>query len=545
MSDAILSGVSGLLAHQTMLDVAGDNLANVNTYGYKASRVTFSELLAQTMREATQPTATVGGTNPEQVGGGVRVASIDRNMSQGNMVSTGQPLDMAIQGNGYFTLNNGQQDVYTRVGNFAVDANYYLVDPSTGYRVQRVGSEGVAEGFQNPSSGDIRIPYDVALPAKSTSTVTFHGNLSADSTTTATTNRLTSGVGSPYTDSKAIAGTDTLITGLDQATGVAAGDTISITGTARDGTAVNAAFTIAANSTLGDLTAAITSAFSGSTASITNGEIRLVDNSSGYSKTDLNLGYTGGGSFKLPANFTVLEAGGEETSKTNVQVYDAQGTSHVLSVSFVRSTTPNSWDAVLTSCTGDVSFANRRVSGITFGADGSYGGLTGGGTASFGLRYSSGGTQEVGLNLGTSGGFDGLSQFGGASTAAASGQDGYQAGKLSSLSVNQDGTLVGMFTNGVRENIATLQLATFQNAAGLQSTNGGFFMPSANSGDPVPTKAQSGGAGTVQGASLEKSNVDMASEFVNLIEAQNGYQANARTIRTANDMLSQLATLMR
>jgi flagellar hook protein FlgE len=95
MSDALLAGVSGLRAHQTMLDVAGNNLANVDTFGFKSSRVTFGELLSQTMREATQPTANVGGTNPQQVGAGVKVASIDRNMDQGNLIFTGQSLDVA------------------------------------------------------------------------------------------------------------------------------------------------------------------------------------------------------------------------------------------------------------------------------------------------------------------------------------------------------------------------------------------------------------------------------------------------------------------
>jgi len=543
MSDAILSGVSGLLAHQTMLDVAGDNLANVNTYGYKASRVTFSELLAQTMREATQPTANVGGTNPQQVGGGVKVASIDRNMSQGNMIATGQPLDMAIEGNGYFGLNDGQRNVYTRVGAFAVDADFYLVDPGTGYRVQRIGSEGVTEGFQNPSSNDIRIPYDIALPAKATSTVTFTGNLSADSSASPTACLLTSGI--QYTDGKAIAASDAKLVDLDQAKSVAAGDTIAITGTARDGTAVSTVFTIAAASTLGDLATAITAAFSGSQASIANGEIRLTDTTSGYSQADMALAYSGSGTFELPKYFKVLQAGGEETRNTNVEIYDSQGTGHVLSIAFVRSDQPNTWDAVLMSTSGDVQFTGRRVKGITFGADGSYAGISGGSKAMFTLKYGSGATQDLSLNLGTSGAFDGLSQFGGSSTLSASGQDGYQAGYLSSVSVGQDGVLSGMFTNGVRETIAALQLATFQNAAGLQSAAGGFFTPSANSGDPVPTKAQSGGAGAVTGGSLEKSNVDMAREFVSLIEAQNGYQANARTIRTANDMLSQLVTLMR
>ena len=202
MSNALLAAVSGLSAHQTMLDVSGNNLANVNTTGYKSSRVTFAELLSETLKAASPPSGVTGGTNAIQVGSGVQLASITRNMGQGSLFSTGSPLDMAIEGQGYFVLHDGKQELYTRVGSFAVDAEYYLVDPSTGYRVQRIGSEGVDEGFQNPSSNDIRIPYDVALPAKATTRVSFTGNLSADQAATSTS-VLTSGV--QYTVDGAVA----------------------------------------------------------------------------------------------------------------------------------------------------------------------------------------------------------------------------------------------------------------------------------------------------------------------------------------------------
>ena len=549
MSDALLAGVSGLQAHQTMLDVAGNNLANVNTYGFKSSRVTFAELLSDTIREATQPGTSTGGTNPQQIGAGVNVASIDRNMGQGNLVFTGQPLDMAIEGAGYFAMNDGQKDVYTRVGAFAVDGAFFLVDPATGYRVQRTGNEGVTEGFQDRTSDNIRIPYDVALPAKATETVTFAGNLSADSNNP-TASILTSGVA--YTESDGTLATrTTLLLNLDQGTGVAAGNTIQITGVEADGTAVNSTFTIAAGSTMGDLLDAITAAFPGSRATISNGEIRLTDDEAGYSLTDLYLGYTGAGTLEMPNYFKALQIGAEESRNTNVEIFDTQGIGHVLSVTFARTKTPNTWDIVLTSSTGDavMNTDGRRVSGVTFGRDGSFSGLAGAvpDEAAFDMTFggAGGSTQTVNLNLGTAGSFEGLSQFGGTSTVAASGQDGYEAGYLSNISISREGVIVGMFTNGVRQDIAALKLATFQNPAGLQSSGGGYYTASANSGDPIITKALAGGAGAVSGGSLEKSNVDMASEFVNLIQAQNGYQANARTIRVTNDMLRELATLIR
>src|ERR1035437_4298991 len=116
-----------------MLDVAGNNLANINSTAFKGSRVSFSDLLTETLREASQPSATSGGTNPVQIGSGVQVASVDRNMTQGSLVNTGQSLDMAIDGAGYFVLNTGTKDIYTRAGSFSVDPSYNLVDPSTAY----------------------------------------------------------------------------------------------------------------------------------------------------------------------------------------------------------------------------------------------------------------------------------------------------------------------------------------------------------------------------------------------------------------------------
>jgi flagellar hook protein FlgE len=180
MSFALSSGVSGLQAHQKMLDVAGNNLANVDSTAFKASRINFAELLSQTLKKASQPTSGLGGTNPQQIGSGVGVAGITPDMSQGNIVNTGNPLDLALEGEGYFVLSDGSQSYYTRAGAFAVDKDSTLVDPTTGYRVQRIGSVGESDGFQQPTDNTVHLPYDVTLPAKATSTITISGNLSSD-----------------------------------------------------------------------------------------------------------------------------------------------------------------------------------------------------------------------------------------------------------------------------------------------------------------------------------------------------------------------------
>ncbi|MEA3367216.1 MAG: flagellar hook-basal body complex protein, partial [Planctomycetota bacterium] len=414
--------------------------------------------------------------------------------------------------------------------------------------------EGVSEGFQDPSSNDIRIPYDVALPAEATKTVSFTGNLSAD-VGTPTTNEMTSGV--QYTDEGAEAAPETLLANLDQTSGISDGETISITGKAPDGTDVSDTFTIGTGAgqdgnTLGDLVDKISSAFSGAEARLVNGEVRLLDDEAGYSQSDVYMTYNGAGSFELPAYFQHLAAGGEEARSADVEIFDAQGIDHAVSVAFVRTKVADTWDMVVTNTTGDVWFDgadDRRVRKIQFNADGSFAGL-GGVTPddqSIKIRFEGAAASQstIDIDFGTIGQFDGLSQFGGGHTVNTGGQDGYKAGYLSSLSVSRDGVLVGMFTNGVRRNIAALRIATFQNPAGLQALGQSYFTTSGNSGDPMPTHALTGGAGAVNGGSLERSNVDTAEEFVNLIQAQNGFQANARTITVTNDMLRELSNLIR
>jgi len=549
MGSALLAGVSGLKAHQRMLDVAGNNLANVNTMGFKSSRVTFSELLSETLREGSQPTGATGGTNPLQIGSGAGLASVDRVMSQGGLVNTGRDLDMAIEGAGYFVLNNGQRDVYTRVGAFAVDSNNYLVDPGTGYRVQRIGYAGVAEGFQSATDSSISIPYAMTLPAKPTESITFSGNLSAD-VASSTTNLLSSGLlytagGAPVSDS-------TKLTDLDQITGLADGDQIGITGFNKAGAAVNSSYTVvdASADTLGDLLGAISTAYSGSTAKIVNGQLQLEDDIAGYSKTDMLLSYSGAGAFELPKYFRVLTPGSEGMQNIEVETFDSQGIGHVMSASFVKTSTANTWDLLMTSMTGEVVVLDdRRISGITFLTDGSYGGM-GGATPdaqSFTVTFANdpGTPRTLTMDFGTIGENDGVTLTGGNTTVSARGQDGYASGQLNAMTVSREGTMMGLFTNGVRKEIADIKMATFQNPAGLTALGNNYMAASSNSGDPVPTTALGGGAGAVRSGSLEESNVEIAGEFVNLIQAQNGFQANARTIRVSNEILKELSSLIR
>lgn len=548
MSFALSAAVTGMQAHQKMLDVAGNNLANLNTNGYKSSSISFSEMLSQTLKRASAPTSTTGGTNPQQMGSGVQVSAITRNMAQGNITTTGQALDMAIEGEGFFVLNDGEKSVYTRVGSFAVDADSMLVDPSTGYRVQRTGIIGEVEGFQIPGNSTIKIPYDTLLPARATTTIVLTGNLSAD-TNSPTKAVLSSGSQNRYTINGAAAATSTLITALDQFSGtLGADDVITITGKAKDGTAVSATLDVDATTTVGDLIDLITDSFDGSTATFVDGQIILTDDEAGYSKTDINIAYSGDAELTTPGYFQLTTAGGNTMKSVDATIYDALGGTHVMTAAFIKTDTANEWDFVITSVSGDVlSIEDRRVEGIKFNPDGGYIGLDGSVDFSLGVIFSHDPTrtQDISVSLGTAGKYDGITQFGGSSTAVITSQDGYASGKLSSLGVDNEGVLIGTFTNGQKLNIAAIAIGLFRNPAALESVGNGCYIPTANTGDAVIVQAMSGGAGTIHGGSLESSNVDVANEFVQMIQAQNGFQANARTISVANDILRELSTLIR
>lgn len=178
MMRSMYAGVSGLKAHQTRMDVIGNNIANVNTAGFKASRVTFKEMLSQTLSGAKAPQGNRGGMNPQQVGLGVSLGSIDTNLVQGNLQSTGLGTDLAIQGNGFFVVNNGTQNFYTRAGALTLDENGNLVNASNGYIMQGWMATNGIINTNSPLTG-IRIPIgDTMAPQASTEAV-FAGNLNA------------------------------------------------------------------------------------------------------------------------------------------------------------------------------------------------------------------------------------------------------------------------------------------------------------------------------------------------------------------------------
>ncbi|MCP4572092.1 MAG: flagellar hook-basal body complex protein [bacterium] len=181
MFKSLYSGVSGLSANLTNLDVIGNNIANSNTVGFKSGRVTFNEMLTQTIRSASRPVSGgLGGTNPQQIGLGTRVGSIDTNFNQGNFETTGKKTDLAIQGSGFFMLSDGTSRTYTRAGVFGLDSSNYLVSPSTGLKVQGVMADEAGVLPVGPMQ-DIYIEPGLVVPASASTAVQLMGNLDASS----------------------------------------------------------------------------------------------------------------------------------------------------------------------------------------------------------------------------------------------------------------------------------------------------------------------------------------------------------------------------
>ena len=177
MMRSLFAGVSGLRNHQTRMDVIGNNIANVNTVGFKSSRVTFAEAFAQLLQGASRPPGDLGGINPIQIGLGSKIGSIDMNFSQGNLESTGQTTDLAIQGDGFFVVSDGSRTFYTRAGNFQLDANGRMVSPANGFKVQGINADSAGELSTGSTVTDITLPFGQKSPAKATSELKLTGNL--------------------------------------------------------------------------------------------------------------------------------------------------------------------------------------------------------------------------------------------------------------------------------------------------------------------------------------------------------------------------------
>ena len=408
MLRSMFSAVAGLKAHQTKLDVTGNNIANVNTVGYKSSQTVFEDTLSQVIRNGSAPTDQTGGTNPAQVGLGVKVAGITTNFGQGSTQNTGRSTDFMISGDGFFVTQAGNEQLYTRAGSFSYDASGNLVTPDGALLQGWMANDGVVDA--NGPIRNLTVPFGDVMQPTETNTGAVVGNLSS----------------------------------------------------------------AAANNT------------------------------------------------------------GVQTQMT---MYDALGTAHQISLSFTR-TGDNTWSVVardedenvLASTAGPLAFdpvagtlpPASRTFRIT--PDASMAGSWPG---------------QITIDLAD------LRQFGGPSGLTPARVDGNAMGSLQSISLSGDGTIMGVYSNNLREPIGKLALATFANPAGLAKAGNSSFRVGDNSGQPAIGEPAGGGRGSLIAGALEMSNVDLAEEFTGLIVAQRGFQANSRVITSSDEVLQDLVNLKR
>lgn len=554
MANSLLTGFSGMAAHQRMIEVVGNNLANLNTTGFKAQRASFSDVYYETVKQGSGGEAgVIGGSNPAQIGNGSKLAAVAVNFSQGGLEATGSALDFAIDGEGFFVLDSGSGPHYTRAGTFGIDNDGFLVDSATGYHVQRFGTTGetssLGAAFQSPASSSIRVPIGASVPGKATTTTNLRGNLSPSSRLATTqvletANPLTSG-GNPAVATN-------LLNSLDSVTSpYISGDSILLSGTNRQGTAFSATVAVDNTTTLQTLLDGINAQLPEATARLdANGNLVVEANEDGPTLLSVDLsdspGNVGAAAFDLsPLNVTVSGTAGDVV-RGGIEVFDEQGNVHTVAIELSRQT-DGTWrlDASLDAAEGVI--LDSRVEKITMNPNGSFqsAGVAGTGDENLVFQFaSSAQPQTVRMNFGDPGSFTSVTSIA-ADSSLASEQDGFSTGTLVGINVDEGGVIEGIGSNGRRFPVAEMAIALFRNPQGLEARGNNLFRSTASSGAVELGTARSAGRGALLSGTLEHSNVDMAVEFTRLIIAQRGFSANSRTITVTAQILEELTGLIR
>ncbi len=485
MMRSLYSGVSGLKVHQTKMDVIGNNISNVNTVGFKSSSVTFADVLYQKSSPATGPNADAGsaGQNAMQIGLGSTVSSIMTAVSQnGGSQRTDNPFDLMIEGDGFFVVNNGSGNLFTKAGSFTVDAAGTLCNADgyavMGWQVDRNNETQTVADTVSPLR--IMAPENMYSAPEATEAVYFSGNIdSADTSFDSTTGKLTAfsffdNLGRSYTVN------------------------LRLTQSADDQTMYNVAVTDIVDSTGKSIL---------STFDETNNT--YVANA-GLSLTVGTEQYT----------FDINQDTGEITTTNNFLLKFDGSSGKFLYVNFDENVDldANEYPSInFTLATTDQAGNPFPVGGI----DVDFSTLT---------MFANSGSTSLSY---TKGALDGT-------------KAGRTSGNMTGCSVDGNGLIYGVYDNGVSRLLGQVVVAQFANASGLEAVGGTLFATTQNSGefDGIgKTVAEAGGSFNT--GVLEMSNVDLATEFTNMITTQRGFQANSRIITTSDTLLEELINLKR
>jgi flagellar hook protein FlgE len=530
------TSLSGLNAEEQALSVISNDLSNLNTTAFKSGTPVFSDLFYQML-------GTTGAGDPVQVGVGSAMSSVDSPFTQGDITSTGVPTDVAIEGNGLFVLNQNGTQIYTRAGDFTLNSSGYLVD-SSGNNVMGYPSVNGAINT-NSSLIPIQISSGQSYPPNATSNMQLDMNLDATGIPTAATGTLTLTGNANNDETASIEGTTyTFVTALS--TNPTVPDQVLIGGTpaatltnlaeAVNGTAADAGTNYSTGTTaLGNVTATA----SGSTLS-------LLCNATGTSgdsiSTTTNMATGSFGSSTLTGGVT----GG--TFSTPLTVYDSLGNSHVLTFNFSHTSAGN-WTYQITIPAADVGATGspQVVSSGTLQFNSS-GELISPSTNVTGISVNglTDGAKALNLDwqLFSSSGASVMTQMAEPSATSGETQNGYGAGTLQSYAINSNGIINGVLSNGQTLALGQIALATFPNYGGLTNIGANDFQTSLASGAASISAPGTGGCGTIDGGSLEASNVDIATAFTQLIQAQTGYEANSKAITTVDAVMQSIISLI-
>ncbi len=594
MLRSLFAGVTGLQSHQIAMDVESNNIANVNTIGYKYSRANFSDLLAQTNQIATAPQGELGGKNAVQIGLGASVTSVTRIHSQGSIQNTDKNTDVAIQGDGFFIVSSdgGNTYKYSRSGDFKFDAAGNFVD-NNGFIVQGwVRDEDTGLVDSTAPIANIQIPPGLTTPANASTQVVVKANLSSSGTVeqysptyvldataglgagekTEDMGVMFNASGEAFQLAPASAGP---VGGQGIAVSFDGGTTTQefryTSGTPAPGITGGVYYFQSTEDLRAGLQTMATAASAGATVTVNEQGKFIVKNPSGSALDITVTGITDANTVentRFTQNFATMagalpigssvkqsQAINAATHSASIDIYDSLGSKHTVKMDFRKQTvnTTNGvteWAYTITvpqpASIGGIAPNQNILEGgiIQFGSNGQ---LAGYNLPSIDFSPNNGAApnQAVNLDFGTIGAFDGITSFDNDSATSGISQDGFPGGDLVGIRIDQSGTLVGSFSNGRSFGLAQIGMAKFSNNEGLVSDGGNVYLQSANSGDPIIGTAATAGRGFMQSSALEASNVDLSKSLTNLIIIQRGYQANGKTITTSDTLLETLIGLKR
>ena len=547
MVRSMYAGVAGMKANQTRMDVIGNNIANANTYGFKSSRATFRDMYYQQIRGASGGSATRGGTNPSMVGYGSQIASIDLLMTQSSFTSTGNPLDVAIAGEGFLQVMDPDGNIYyTKAGMLDIDpATGALIDSNGNFVLGTSATDGKLDSTE-PGSNKILIQVAPVQASVGKVETEISGK---KLTITSTNQNKSANVSFTFTKTTELPdGKDVvaIMDGTSSAINIQINANSSFASMADLQKAINNAITEANGGAHaggdfvfsmqpdpfadGPLTGA--QIIDTATADYDGGSIDLVDPGAdvspdgsflgGFKITGTGLRFSGSGDVKVK-----VEAKSDDPKGYNVTV-TTDGATYTGFISQERADiSSGSAEVMLKNASGDandtITLSYPNKTDIEANLDNEI---------TIGKATASQPSKELGWGKGT------FTLTGGTEFTE---QD---VGNLTGISIGADGTIMGTSAAGLQV-LGRTDLATFANSEGLMQSGNSYFTATSNSGDAKLAIAGENGTGGLKNSALEMSNVDLSQEFSDMITTQRGFQACSRLITVSDTMLEELINLKR